>query len=96
MRGLKICLWIAGVGCLLSVFGVFLSMRMLEAMAKVFGGEGFGDSPVFEYIVRVMSATYAAIGVFYVILALRPMDFGVLVPFSGAAELVLKSVERTL
>lgn len=85
MRELKICLWIAAVGCLLSVFGMLLPMRTLEAIAKAFGGEAYGDSPVFEYAVRVMSATYVAVGVFYVILALRPLDFGVMVPFSGLA-----------
>jgi len=36
-----------------------------------------------------MSATYAAAGVFFVILALHPMKYGVLVPFSGAAAVFL-------
>ncbi len=83
MRALKICLWIAGIGCLLSVIGVFLPISVIESIAKFFGIESFPDSPQFMYAVRLMSGTYAAVGVFFVILALDPMKYGVMVPFSG-------------
>jgi hypothetical protein len=83
MRALKICLWIAGVGCLLSVFGMFLPMSVFESIAKFFGIELPPDSPLLVYAVRLMSATYAAVGVFFIILALDPMKYGVMVPFSG-------------
>ncbi len=83
MRALKICLWIAGVGCLLSVFGTFLPMSVFESIAKFFGIELLPDSPLLVYAVRLMSATYAAVGVFFIILALQPMKYGVMVPFSG-------------
>jgi len=83
MRALKICLWIAGVGCLLSVFGMFLPMLVFESIAKFFGIESLPDSPLLVYAVRLMSATYAAVGVFFIILALDPMKYGVMVPFSG-------------
>jgi len=83
MRALKICLWIAGVGCLLSVFGIFLPMSVFESIAKFFGIELLPDSPLFMYAFRLMSATYAAVGVFFIILALQPMKYGVMVPFSG-------------
>jgi len=83
MRALKICLWIAGVGCLLSVFGVFLPMSVFESIAKFFGIELLPDSPLLVYAVRLMSATYAVVGVFFIILALQPMKYGIMVPFSG-------------
>ena len=83
MRALKICLWIAGIGCLLSVIGVFLPISVIESIAKFFGIESLPDSPLLVYAVRLMSATYAAVGVFFVILALDPMKYGVMVPFSG-------------
>ena len=90
MRGLKICLWIGGVGCLLTVFGMFLPITVWESIAKVFGVElVLPDSPLFEYMVRLMLATYAAVGVYLVILALHSMDYGVLVPFTGLAAVVL-------
>lgn len=86
MCPLKTCLWIVGVGCLLAVFGLFLPLSVIESLAKVFGDQAFPpDSPVFAYALRGLSATYVAVGVFYVILALNPMKYGLLVPFSGAA-----------
>jgi len=89
MRALKICLWIAGIGCLTSVVGMFLPVRLVESLAKVFGGPAFPDSPLCLYALRVVSATYVGVGVFFVILALRPTDYGVMVPFSGLAAVVL-------
>lgn len=89
MRGLKICLWIAGILCLLSVFGMFLPISTWESIAKVFGIESLPDSPLFSYAARVMSATYVGVGVYFIILALHPMKYGVLVPFTGLATVVL-------
>ncbi len=90
MRALKICLWIAGIGCLLSVFGMFLPLRCFESLAKTFGIQlVLPDSPLFLYALRVMSATYVAVGVYFVILALHPMKYAVLVPFSGLAAVFL-------
>ena len=89
MRALKICLWIAGLGCLLSVFGMFLPVSALGSLIKLFGIESLPDSPLFFYVVHLMSATYAAVGVFFIILALRPMDYGIMVPFSSLAAVAL-------
>lgn len=89
MRGLKICLWIAGVGCLLSVAGLFLPVSIWESIAKYFGMESLPNSPLFFYMAYLMSATFAGIGVFFIILALRPMGYGIMVPFSGLAAVVL-------
>ena len=85
MRTLKTCLWVAGVLCLLSVLGVVLPMRLLGSLAAAFGGPALPEGPVFAYMVRVMSATYVAIGLFYVTLARDPMRYDAMVPFSGAA-----------
>ena len=89
MRALKICLWIAGILCLLSVVGMFLPISAWESIAKFFGIESLPDSPLVPYAARLMSATYAGVGVFFLILALRPMDYGIMVPFSGLAAVVL-------
>ena len=89
MRALKICLWIAGIGCLLSVLGIFLPVGSIESFVQLFGEQSFPDSPVFLYALRLMSATYAAVGVFFVILALDPMKYGVMVPFSGLGAVLI-------
>ena len=89
MRGLKICLWIAGIGCLLSVFGMFMPFSAWQSIARFFGIESVPDSPLCLYGVRVMSATCAGVGAFFVILALAPTKYGVMVPFSGIAAVFL-------
>jgi hypothetical protein len=89
MRGLKICLWIAGVGCLLSISGMILPVSTWQLIAKFFGVGPIPDSPPVLYLVPTMSASYAIIGIFFIILALRPMDYGIMVPFSGLAAVVL-------
>ena len=89
MRSLKICLWIAAIGCLLSVFGVFLPFSVLESVAKAFGAQALPDSPLVIYAARVMSAMAVATGVYFVILALDPMKYPVMVPFSGLAAVFL-------
>ena len=89
MRGLKICLWVAGLACLLSIVGVVLPMSCWERIAGFFGAELLPDSQLFEYMVRLMSATYVGVGVFFVILARDPVKYGVMVPFAGYAAVLL-------
>ena len=91
MRTLKIILWIAGILCLLSGFGLFLPISTLEAIAKFFEAEspGLAESPLFVYVVRVCSAMAVAMGVYLIILALHPMKYPVLIPFTGLAAVFL-------
>jgi hypothetical protein len=89
MRALKICLWIAGLGCLLSIPGMFLPIRVLESIAKAFGSQAFPDSPLLLYAVRTVSATFVAVGVFFLILARDPIRYGIMVPFSGLASVFI-------
>ena len=94
MRALKICLWIAGILCLLSIFGIFLPIAAWESIAKFFGTDSLGlpDSPLVEYMVRLGSAMFVATGVYLIILALHPMKYPVLIPFTGLAGLFLGMV----
>ena len=89
MRTLKIFLWIAGIGCLLSGLGTFLPISMLESFAKVFGVQPFPDSLLFVYVLRIVAAMAVATGVYLIILALDPMKYGPLIPFTGLASVFL-------
>lgn len=89
MRGLKICLWITGLLCLPCVFGIFLPISTLESFTSLFGIESLSGSPLVTYSIRVTSAMCVGIGVYFIILALNPMKYGVLVPFSGIASVIL-------
>ncbi len=92
MRGLKVCLWVAAVACLMSVVGVFMPVSAWESVAKTFGVESLPNTPVCEYMTRLMLATYGAIGVYLIILALRPLDYGIMVPFTAVSSIVLGAV----
>ncbi len=92
MRGLKVCLWIAGIFCLSAVAGVFAPMSLWPKVTGIFGIESLPDAPVFEYFARLLSGTYGAIGVFFIILALRPEKYGVMVPFSAVASVLVGAV----
>jgi hypothetical protein len=85
MRALKICLWITGLCCLSSTFGLFLPARSLGYLTNVISGEEFPNSPLLLYGVRTTSATFVVVGAFFIILAINPTKYGVLVPFSGLA-----------
>ncbi len=89
MRALKICLWITGILCLSSIVGVFLPISTLESFTKLFGIESLSGPPLATYAIRVTSAMAVWIGVFFIILALSPMKYGVMVPFSGLAAVLL-------
>jgi hypothetical protein len=92
MRALKICLWVAGILCLLSLGGMFLPVSAFESIARFFGVESLPDSPLVLYAGRVMSATYVGVGIFFAILALGPVKYGVIVPFSGLCAIFIGAV----
>jgi len=89
MRGLKIVLWITAILCLLAVLGLFGPFSMYESIARAFGLETLPDSPFVEYAIRTVMATYIGIGVYFIILAMAPMKYPLLVPFTGLATIIL-------
>jgi hypothetical protein len=92
MRALKVCLWIAGVLCLLSVAGLFLPLSACESIAGLFGIDTLPGSPLIMYAIRTVSATFVGIGAFFIILAMNPMKYGVMVPFSGLVAVFIAVV----
>ena len=91
MRGLKICLWVAGVLFLLGAAGIFLPDPAWVSIVEFFGGESsdLAYSPLSEYLLRVALAMSFLMGVYLVVLALQPMKYPVLIPFTGLALLFL-------
>ena len=89
MRGLKICLWITGVLCLLAILGLFLPLSVCETVAAFFGVEQLPDWPVITYALRTIAATFVGIGVYFIILALDPQRYGILVPFSALTAIFI-------
>ncbi len=86
---LKITLWVTGISCLLVIPGIFTPVENWQTVTAFFGIETLPDAPLFVYLGRLMCATYAGIGIYFIILAIRPLKHGVLVPFSGIACVLL-------
>jgi len=87
MRPLMMCLWTVGVLCCLGVVGLFLPMSVVSYLSETVVHQPLPETAAMAYMFRAMCATYVAIGVFYLILAVDPMAYGALVPFSGAAAI---------
>jgi hypothetical protein len=68
---------------------MFLPVSSWESIAGAFGMESFADSPQVIYAARLLAATFTLVGVFFVILALDPLKYGVMVPFTGIAAVIL-------
>jgi len=87
MKALKRTLVLMALLSLVYVVGMALPVPTMEKIADWTGmGKVLIGAPVFIYMVRVLSATFVAIGVFLLILARDPLRYGVLVPFAGAAS----------
>lgn len=87
-RKLSVVLWIAGIGCLLSIFGVVLPWSWLSAWVTVWGLGELPAGTMVVYAVRAGSATFALVGVFFLLLATDPVRYR---PFLnlGIAGLIL-------
>jgi hypothetical protein len=74
-RKLTVVLWIAGLGCLLSIFGLVLPWSWLRAWMTVWGLEELPAGPMIVYAVRAGSATFALIGAFFLLVASNPVKY---------------------
>jgi hypothetical protein len=87
MRALRRTLVLMGLLCVLAIVGMALPVPTMAKLADRLGlGRTLIETPLFIYTVRVMCATFVAIGVFLFILAGDPLRYGVMVPFAGAAS----------
>jgi hypothetical protein len=89
MTGLKIMLWLTGILCVLTVIGVFMPFTSLQKMAAYFDVEQPADTPFMNYAMRTISVMFVAVGIYFIILALAPLKYGILVPFSAIATILL-------
>ncbi len=74
-RGLKIVLWIAGVGWGSSIFMVVAPWSCYETCANMFGFGALPTGPAVVYGVRVMSAVSAFVGAYFLVLARNPRAY---------------------
>jgi len=83
MKGLKIVLWILGVGMLLSFPFLLVPWRFMAAWCARMGVEIALAAPVAAYMTRGLLVCCGLIGVFFVILAKDPLRYGPMLPLAG-------------
>ncbi|MFC1614107.1 hypothetical protein ACFL5K_02300 [Gemmatimonadota bacterium] len=76
MKSLKIVLWICALGCLTAVPLVILPWGIIENIMLCFGLEPIPDTPAAMYFVRVACGVFGLVGIFFIILARNPLDYG--------------------
>jgi hypothetical protein len=76
MKGLKIVLWILAIGCLSAVLGIILPWDVIKNIAIWFGIDPFPNIPIVIYFVRTACGIYVLIGIFFIILARNPLNYG--------------------
>lgn len=88
MKSLKVTLWITAIGCLVAVPFIVLPWSVLEKIVLWFGIGSISNDPFVMYLLRVSCGVYGLIGVYFIILAKNPLNYGPMLNI-GAYGLVL-------
>jgi len=88
MKGLKIALWIAAIGCLTAVPFVILPWAVVENLVLWFGVEPIPNVPIAMYLFRVVCGIFGLIGIYFIILARNPLGYGPMLDL-GAYGLII-------
>ena len=83
MKSLKVTLWIAAMGCLAAVPFSVLPWSVLEKIVMGFGVGPIPNDPLVMYFLRVSCGVYGFIGIYFIILAKNPMNYGPMTAFSA-------------
>ena len=83
MKGLKIILWICAICFLETFIFAFLPWRPLIAYLQWLGLQPPAAEPITVFMFRITLAMFGTIGIFFVILARNPLDYGAMLPFSA-------------
>ena len=76
MKGLKITLWIAALGCLSAVPFVVMPWSVVENLVLWFGIEPLPNTPIVVYLFRVACGIFGLIGIYFILLARNPLAYG--------------------
>ncbi len=76
MKSLKVALWIVAIGCLVAVPFIVLPWSVVEKIVLWFGIEPIPNDPLVMYVLRVSSGVYGLIGVYFIMLARNPLNYG--------------------
>lgn len=76
MKSLKIALWISALGCLTAVPFIVLPWEIIKDIMVWFGLKPIPDIPAVIYFIRISCGVFGLIGIFFIMLARNPLDYG--------------------
>ena len=80
---LRIFLACAGFGWFISVFGVFMPWSFVVEQLEGLGSEKLPSDPMLNYWLRMTAGAFTFIGIFFFILAAKPVKYSVFIPFAA-------------
>ncbi len=88
LRLLRLFLGFAAFAWGVSVFGVFLAWPAAEEALQGLGARPIGYDRMLDYWLRMASGAFALVGVWYLVLALRPQRYAAAIPWFGGLMVV--------
>jgi len=88
---LRVLLISAGVAWGVSAAGLVLPWAMVDKELQGLGARPV-DDPMIQYWLKMAAAVYTLIGVFYLLVALRPAKYRAIIPLIGPLHLILAAV----
>jgi len=88
---LRIFLVCAGFGWVISVFGIFMPWSFITGQLEGLGAEKLSSDPMLNYWLRMTAGAFTFIGIFFFILAAKPVKYSAVIPF-GAGFLIVEGI----
>jgi hypothetical protein len=83
LRLLRLFLGFTAFGWGVAVVGVFASWPQVNCIASSMGAKPIAYDPMLDYWLRLVSGAFALMGLWYLVLALWPGKFAVVIPWFG-------------
>jgi hypothetical protein len=85
---LRIFLLAGVVGWGISLFGVFMPWAAVVGQLEGLGAQNIGNDPMLNYWLRMTSAAFSFIGILFLLCAINPRKYAVLVPWLGGFMII--------
>lgn len=80
---LRILLACAGFGWFISVAGVFMPWSFVTDQLQSLGAQALPPDPMLNYWLRMTAGAFTSIGLFFFLLALKPLKYSAMIPFAA-------------
>ena len=92
MKGLKIVLWVCAIACLPGFLVLVMPWPMIAGMFELYGLGAPTVGPLEAYMFRLTGAMLGLVGVFFLLLALRPMQHRPMLLLAGIGLLAFSLI----